>query len=161
MKTKLKKKWLYICTAVVALICLIFDLQYIKKREGHHYNGTLTESGKTSAVTDYLYYIKDNKLMINMDRLDDLINLSVITMDNKYYVVTTYHQITVDANKPSYRLDSVIINDKSQSDPSVIDNGTFADMNAIFNALGYGVSYTVLKAQNVIHANLQFGSICS
>lgn len=51
--------------------------------------------------------------MINMDRLDDLINLSVITMDNKYYVVTTYHQITVDTSEQSYRLDSVIINNKS------------------------------------------------
>ena len=143
MKTKFKKKQLYICTAVIVLICLICGLQYIKKHEGRHYNGTLTENDKTSAVTDYLYYLKDDKLMINMDRLDDLINLSVITMDNKYYVVTTYHQITVDANEHSYRLDSVIINDKSQSDPSVIDNGTFADMNAIFNTLGYDVAYTV------------------
>ena len=154
MKTKLKKQTVYICAAIISLICFLFGLQYIKKNAGHHYNGTLTESGKTSSVTDYLYYLKDNQLMINMDRLDDLINLSVITMDNKYYVVTTYHQITVDANEHSYRLDSVIINDKSQSDPSVIDNGTFADMNAIFNTLGYDVSYTVLKAQNVIHATL-------
>lgn len=154
MKTKFKKKQLYICTAVIVLICLICGLQYIKKHEGRHYNGTLTENDKTSAVTDYLYYLKGDKLMINMDRLDDLINLSVITMDNKYYVVTTYHQITVDANEPSYRLDSVMINDKSQSAPSVIDNGTFADMNAIFNTLGYDVSYTMLKAQNIIHATL-------
>lgn len=138
---KLKKEHIAI---IIAAIVVVFLFIFIKNGndQGKFYTGSLSEGSKTTEEKPNLFYFQNGRYMINMDQLDDLISVSVIKSDSSYNIVTSFNQLSVDSKDRNYKFNYKEVSDKSWLKPTTMKNNAFyADANAIFNTLGYDITY--------------------
>ena len=117
-------------------------------------DGFITVDGQSSKLVSGLFYLTEKQdVMVNLTKLDGLVNIDVIRTDDTYRLSTVRNQITLTYGSSDVYLNSVKFTDDNAYIAPVSVNGyVYGDMKEIMNLFGYTLKIKMNGDESVVEA---------
>lgn len=126
---------------ILFCIAMVFT-KGLRKPQGTFVDGYIIAEGEKSSLTSNLFYQYGDRYMIDVRRLDKLLNLDVMERETGCIIRTSKNQIEVTPDEQTYTVNlNVIKEDDSYLIPFVSDDAIYADTERIFEVFGYSTEY--------------------
>lgn len=126
---------------IVVILSALFSS---KKDESKFLDGYIITEGKQTNQTESLFYYVENKYMINLQKMDDLLNIDVIQNPNSegYIIRSAKNQMEIVPNDQNYIVNlNTVKEDDSYLIPFIYKDEIYADTDKVFAVFGYQTDY--------------------
>lgn len=140
----------------ILLFCgIMLWIQTTRKPEENFVNGyIITEGEKSDLVTD-LFYRNKERYMIDVRKLNKILNLDVIDKEGGCVIRTSKNQIEITPNERTYTVNlNVIKEDDAYLIPFISEEAVYADTETVFAVFGYETLYQSNNAHSVVELRL-------